>query len=161
MTISQSLQLIKHVGHISRHADLIGLGVVGFSPLHGALDVKGEKGAARWSGRIQQVPDGPHGADDRSTPPSTSRVPSAPPATLIGATPPCRPLNINYGKLRTHSYRRLWTTRPLAVECARGWGGKINVFTIARKGSIALFHHRREGNPCQPSCQKMTDFAQS
>jgi hypothetical protein len=72
-----------------------------------------------------------------------------------------RPLKINYGKLRTHSYRRLWTTRPLAVECARGWGGKINVFTIARKGSIALFHHRREGNPCQPSCQKMTDFAQS
>jgi hypothetical protein len=41
MAVRQGFQLIKHGSDIPRHANLIGLGTIGFSPLHSVLAVKG------------------------------------------------------------------------------------------------------------------------
>jgi hypothetical protein len=38
--VDPHLQLVGHVQHISRHADLIGLGMAGLRPLYSALDVR-------------------------------------------------------------------------------------------------------------------------
>ena len=74
VAIGHGPQILEHVCHIPRHADLIGYGMAGLSRLHGALDVNGEGNAAGRPGRIQQFPDGPHGADDDRLPSSTFRA---------------------------------------------------------------------------------------
>ena len=40
--VGQGLHLVEHRGDVARHADLIALGMVGLSLLHGVLDVNGE-----------------------------------------------------------------------------------------------------------------------
>jgi hypothetical protein len=39
--LGKAPQLVEHGGDLPRHADLVGLGMVGLDPLHGDLDVKG------------------------------------------------------------------------------------------------------------------------
>ena len=40
--VGQGLHIVEHRGDVARHADLIALGMVGLSLLHGVLDVNGE-----------------------------------------------------------------------------------------------------------------------
>jgi hypothetical protein len=98
VTVGQILEFIEHGGHVPRHADLISLRVAGVSPLHGALDVKGDKRVRRdgqdASSRFLTARTVP-----MTGPPIIDvRVPSAPPVNLIGATLSCRPPNVTYGK---------------------------------------------------------------
>jgi hypothetical protein len=109
-------QFIEHGRHVARHADLIGLGVVGLGLLDGALDVNGEG--------VRQ--DGQDACDRRltaRTAPMMTASPSVPLANLIGATSSCRSPNQYYGKRRgcyCLSHRRHHGRRALA-NSARAW----------------------------------------
>jgi hypothetical protein len=86
LAIGYGPQFIEHDDNVSRHADLIGCGMAGLSPLHSALDVNGEG--------VRQ--DGQDASDRRLTAravPMMTTSPSVPLANLIRATSSCRPLN--------------------------------------------------------------------
>jgi hypothetical protein len=82
--LGEDPQLVEHGGDVARHADPIGLGMVGLDPLHGVLDVKGPGCCGRMARTHPAAFQRPHGADRPAVaPPSTSRVPSRPPALRI------------------------------------------------------------------------------
>jgi hypothetical protein len=55
MAVSHGLQFIEHGGDVPRHANLVGLGVVGLGPLYGAL-VRDAADGQDASGRFLTAP---------------------------------------------------------------------------------------------------------